>query len=707
MSLVCTASVSNLKYWDPANLLQIVGQERHAEIRCVGRAMSRGGARCRWTVDYERRIQIEAKLEQMAGETPADITTGELRDLAELCLCRDWHSHQQEDTVRHWRGVVLRAAEIHGTMKAELSREQNRKITKLQDELRAKEADLQRSREQYRSLEREFDSTRCAQAKMLESQENELLEIRQQLKSATENVKHLKTLISDHHQRLEQTITSLSKEMARRISTLEDEKKELKASLELSTQKSAKAQCAMEALSLQTLNSKLQAEFLSRNVAKLEADIAACWLHRIKSHMRGALLGVVDTVLGCNLWFVYNSDSLTFQEKVLQWNLTEPERLGQGESSVDNEVSEDSGGDDEDPGFLQMEDTIDVLNGTFDSYRETLLTTTAFSWLLAEFEKQARLDSHNASSIDSIGEFVLTTLSGLKTRSTGTNLEKSLYDGTVISYRLTGTSPTISCVGMMDSIIDVAEVLAWLGSALREAGPKDKMTYITPQISCASTIGESTADPEPLHTTHLVLRFEEEDTEYREMEVANGLCWLGLFENPVIAKGFPVLRCGHEFDGLTIPLSVMAYLADASKLTLFNSQVLLKGFNVALVPASRSPDAKYHDLWTDPDFVRPGFVLEKFILQGGPEFLTFGVEIPVGKKDPLPAIRRGKDSYLESLELLENEYIVLYDTNTRQAWLSNGVNALLHLARASLRENLVGSSSGHYTFADSKLRESA
>ncbi|KAK2046162.1 pfs domain-containing protein [Colletotrichum somersetense] len=364
-----------------------------------------------------------------------------------------------------------------------------------------------------------------------------------------------------------------------------------------------------------------------------------------------------------------------------------------------------------------------------------------------------------------LGEDVLLGLTSALAGGTGANIEKSLYDGTVVSYRLSGKNPTISCTGMTDSIIDVAEVLAWLGSALREAGSKDMITYITPHISCASTTVKPFTDLGPSEKPRFVLRFEEEDTEYRETEIANGLCWFGLFGNPVIAKGFPVLRRGHDFDGLEITLPVMAYLADANKLTLFNNQVLLKGFNVALVPSSRSgdiiawhvvmnkngerlpyyddriskcktqdesismwnihgsrhvvgwtpeascnigsPDAKYHDLWTDPDFVRPGFVLEKFIVQGGPEFLTFGVEIAVGKKDPSPTIKRGLDSYFESLELLEKEYIVLYDTGTRQAWLSNGDNALLHLVRASLKENLVGSSSRHYIFTDSKLRESA
>ncbi|GJC82939.1 hypothetical protein ColLi_05777 [Colletotrichum liriopes] len=493
---------------------------------------------------------------------------------------------------------------------------------------------------------------------------------------------------------------------------------------------------------------------------------------------------------------------------------------------MDNGVPEDYEQDDEDPDFLEMEHQIDALSMTFASYRETLLTTTAFSWLSAEIEKQARLNSDSATSIGTIKDFIRTALSGSRDAPMRTAISvqhadfeldwdpayfikqqgypdyASLHNALTISGSATNAQllsclsylrqcwpllgedvllgltsalaggagatsqkPTISCVGLVDSIIDIAEVLAWLGSALREARSKEKITYITPHISCASRTGKSTAKPDPSHKTRFVLTFEEEDTENWETKAVNGLCWRDLLGNPVVAKGFPVLRRSHDFDGLEIPLSVMAYLVDTSRLTLFNNQILLKGFNAALVPSSRSgdimawhfvinkdgerlpyyddrisdcrmqdesvsmwnihgsrhivgwtseascnigsPDAKYHDLWTDPDFVRPGFVLEKFIVQGGPEFLTFGVEIAVGKKDPSPAIRRGKESYFEGLELLEGEYVVLYDTDTRQAWLSNGVNALLHLVRASLRENLVGASSRHYTFSDSKLRESA
>ncbi|GKT50627.1 uncharacterized protein ColSpa_10808 [Colletotrichum spaethianum] len=372
MSLVCTASISSLKYWDPGNLLQIIGKGRHAEIRCVGRAVSQGDARCRWTIDRERQTKIEAKLEQIATRNPADITTEELRDLAELCLCRDWHLYQKEDTVHHWKEVVLHAAENSRNAMAEGLRNQKDEIAKLQEVLKAKEEDLQWSWKQYRSLEKRFDDTRLAQSKNLESQEIELLEIRQHLQSATDNAQSLKTAILDHHLKLKQITTALAEEKDRQIKTLEDEKEELKAKQYLAwteaditrkdlareatkTQKlvlendalreklrnyqsreeaqaprelhpedekmseksTQEAQVTAEVLKLQNMKTKPLADLSNTKVTTLEADVSACWLHRIRSHMRGILLASVETVLGYNVWFVRLIESIVTE----RWSL--------------------------------------------------------------------------------------------------------------------------------------------------------------------------------------------------------------------------------------------------------------------------------------------------------------------------------------------------------------------------------------------------
>ncbi|KAH9234912.1 hypothetical protein K456DRAFT_1945843, partial [Colletotrichum gloeosporioides 23] len=120
-----------------------------------------------------------------------------------------------------------------------------------------------------------------------------------------------------------------------------------------------------------------------------------------------------------------------------------------------------------------------------------------------------------------------------------------------------------------------------------------------------------------------------------------------------------------------------------------------------------SPGANYDDLWTSPDYVSSGCVLEKFMVQMGVEFLTVGAEFAVGKKDPSPLIVCGEQSYIESLDPLLRDYIVLYDCQDRRAWLTNGVSALLHLVRASLRYDLQGAFKSEYVFKESDIEESA
>lgn len=82
----------------------------------------------------------------------------------------------------------------------------------------------------------------------------------------------------------------------------------------------------------------------------------------------------------------------------------------------------------------------------------------------------------------------------------------------------------------------------------------------------------------------------------------------------------------------------------------------------------------------------PGCALQKFIISGGPGFLSAGAEFSLGRKDQSPLIRR-ETAYFESLNSLSSSYILLYDTLDCRAWLSNGLHTLLHLVRASLRHD--------------------
>ncbi|KZL75849.1 PFS domain-containing protein, partial [Colletotrichum tofieldiae] len=346
----------------------------------------------------------------------------------------------------------------------------------------------------------------------------------------------------------------------------------------------------------------------------------------------------------------------------------------------------------------------------------------------------------------------------------GTEIEKTFFDQTRLSITVLDETTSLDCLGNPESILEVIEVLAWLSSSLREATPTDRITYITPEILPLQLARQNPKSP----TSHLDARaritFVEEDTPSTKGPI-EGLCWRNLLGNPVIARGFPTLIREKSLKGLEISLSAMSSLIGTTNLTLFHEQVLLKGFNAAVVPSARSDNiilwhlivnedkrrlpynddrilklkmphssvslwnlqdsrhilgwvpqascnigaksANYDNLWTSPDFVRPGCVLEKCIIQGGPDMFTFGVEIALGKKDPSPNILRGTESYFERIDGLLDNYFVLYDVQDHRAWLSNGSSTLLHLVRASLRENATGDSASNYVFKESELQESS
>ncbi len=158
----------------------------------------------------------------------------------------------------------------------------------------------------------------------------------------------------------------------------------------------------------------------------------------------------------------------------------------------------------------------------------------------------------------------------------------TLFDGMQLSIELVEGSLRAKCVGLLESIIDVVEVLAWIGSALRESLIPDKMMYSTTslRIHQKAVLKDSSAE--------LLLNFAEEELPVSDMpHIATGGCWLnGLLRNPVISKGFPTPIRPEGTPGLEMPLKAMALLVNAPHLILFNNRALLKGFNAAAIPTS-------------------------------------------------------------------------------------------------------------------------
>jgi hypothetical protein len=160
-----------------------------------------------------------------------------------------------------------------------------------------------------------------------------------------------------------------------------------------------------------------------------------------------------------------------------------------------------------------------------------------------------------------------------------TPVTRTLFDGLQLLLQVEDGSVRVECTGLLESIVEVAEVLSWIGAALRESSVPGKIAH---------SIASVRVDEKAIHkdsSVQLLLSFAEEDISVTSAARPGGGCWLhGFLNNPVITKGFPITLRPNATPGLEIPMEVMALLVDAPQLTVFNNRVLLKGFNAAVFP---------------------------------------------------------------------------------------------------------------------------
>ncbi|KAK0622345.1 hypothetical protein B0T14DRAFT_601131 [Immersiella caudata] len=442
-----------------------------------------------------------------------------------------------------------------------------------------------------------------------------------------------------------------------------------------------------------------------------------------------------------------DSPETNFHEKVGLWSLAE--------STDGGNINKCKERDEEGPEDNEVDNPEYVLSEADMARINFAVNTSSFSWLPKAVQSRSQLTYNTADTVDSIRNLLSSCLNQYRgnralrsqkavirmawdprlfTEQQGYEGSHSLFTALAISgsstkaqllsceeflkqtWPLTGETVMealvevagldtgwvcAECTGLFDSIVEVAEVLAWTGSALRESSTARKVMHSVAGLR----VDEKTARQDS--SMQFLLTFTEEELPTADVP---GDCWLhGFLNNPVIAKGFPISKRPEDAPGLEIPLQAMALLVDALQLTVFNSRALLKGFNTAVVPtdyAGRfikwhfilnddgkrlpysdkrisespqigileamtriqhgrhilgwathaaynigSPDANYDIGWSSPDFVGPGCALEKFVISGGPGFISGGAEFSLGRKDKAPTIKR-HTSYFESLRPL-------------------------------------------------------
>jgi len=155
-----------------------------------------------------------------------------------------------------------------------------------------------------------------------------------------------------------------------------------------------------------------------------------------------------------------------------------------------------------------------------------------------------------------------------------------MYDHTLFQVRLDGDKLFLNAFGTLDSVAETAEIIAWLGAALRSSPQERGVVYCYPIIS------------------NLVIKLQEQDKTTTtcdigfKIEVDNsdtvspdpkGRCWHELFRNPVLVKGFPIRTKPQDDMGAEIPIEIIAGLVGSNQLSLFAKDIFIKSFSEMVV----------------------------------------------------------------------------------------------------------------------------
>ena len=144
--------------------------------------------------------------------------------------------------------------------------------------------------------------------------------------------------------------------------------------------------------------------------------------------------------------------------------------------------------------------------------------------------------------------------------------------------------------------IEICQQAIWMATALR--------------VSCSQEVRYADIDLKPFIIADAQLRFMI--TTYGV--VANEQsCWIELFGNPVIARGFPIPKRNNDEQGLEISLEMMAALGGARHVTEYDGGLVMKGCSSMFIPVKRTTDAiQWHFIKGNGDESMPYHELKKW-----------------------------------------------------------------------------------------------
>ena len=119
------------------------------------------------------------------------------------------------------------------------------------------------------------------------------------------------------------------------------------------------------------------------------------------------------------------------------------------------------------------------------------------------------------------------------------------------------------------------QLLVWFGAAF-QVSSSDQLQYSQSNLN----IAEKKDWRQPTYVT----------VDYGKSPVREESCWFSLFNNPVIAQGFPVPERSNSECGLELPIELMATLGGGRHAVDFEGGLVIKGHSVAFVPVEQYED---------------------------------------------------------------------------------------------------------------------
>jgi hypothetical protein len=142
-----------------------------------------------------------------------------------------------------------------------------------------------------------------------------------------------------------------------------------------------------------------------------------------------------------------------------------------------------------------------------------------------------------------------------------------VINGNVLKINIQGPN-TVEIFGSKEFATSISQILAWIGAAFRVSE--------TAEVQYSEAL-----------ITQTSLESFAIDFVQTPLVEAEKICWLPLFYNPVIAKGFPIPKRDNQELGIEIPVSMMTALSGAEDAVEYGVGLILKGFSNMLVPVKR------------------------------------------------------------------------------------------------------------------------